>query len=203
MATRIDSAGYRLKHGIHEVTRAVKALGTNRALDRRTTTDKALARWRDELIADLGGNVSTAKDAIISLAVKTKLILDSIDVTSERGRFYQLSESGKRWLTARYLAMLGLERRHKVKTVTDALNGQDEAPASAPIVRCPVVNPCRIGGAGLSGATARTGASSTATRYGEQRHCSIESASSAFTFCWIRREHRGRKLAFNPFGELT
>ena len=80
LATRINSAGYRLKHGIHAITRAVKALGTNRALDRRTTTDKALARWCDDLIADLGGTVSTAQDAIISLAVKTKLILDSIDV---------------------------------------------------------------------------------------------------------------------------
>ena len=41
---------------------------------------KALAQWRQDLIRDLGGDVSTQQDAIMSLAVKTKLILDSIDV---------------------------------------------------------------------------------------------------------------------------
>lgn len=42
---------------------------------------KALAAWRSELLADLGGikAVSTQELALIEEAVKTKLILDSID----------------------------------------------------------------------------------------------------------------------------
>ena len=44
---------------LRAMQRAVKALGINRALDRRTATGKAIAHWRQDLIADLGGNVST------------------------------------------------------------------------------------------------------------------------------------------------
>ena len=51
----------------------------NKAIDRRTMTGKALAKWRSDLIADLGGNVSTQQSALIDLAVKSKLLLDSID----------------------------------------------------------------------------------------------------------------------------
>jgi hypothetical protein len=68
-----------LKHGLTPLKKAVNALG-NRALDKRTVTGKALAQWRADLIRDLGGDVSTQQDAIISLAVKTKLLLDSVDV---------------------------------------------------------------------------------------------------------------------------
>ena len=122
----------RLKHGVHAVTRAVKAFGTNRALDRRTATGKALARWRQDLIDDLGGDVSTQQDAIISFAIKTKLILDSVDVWLLQQA--SLIDKRKRALLpavrerqslgdalARYLAMLGLERRHKVKTLGELL----------------------------------------------------------------------------------
>ena len=60
--------------------RAVKELGS-RAIDRRTRLGKALDEWRRELIADLGGpeQVSTQELAIVNLAVKTKLMLDSVD----------------------------------------------------------------------------------------------------------------------------
>lgn len=61
--------------------RAVKVLG-GRVIDRRTSTGKALDAWRAELIADLGGReaVSTQELAVIDAAVKTKLLLDSVDV---------------------------------------------------------------------------------------------------------------------------
>ena len=50
-------------------------------LDRRTTIGKALAGWRSELLADLGDieSVSTQELALVEEAVKTKLILDSVD----------------------------------------------------------------------------------------------------------------------------
>jgi len=52
-----------------------------RAIDRRTKTGRALLQWRNELIEDLGGvdAVTTQQLAIVELAVKSKLMLDSID----------------------------------------------------------------------------------------------------------------------------
>lgn len=90
---------------------------------------------------DLGGDVSTAKDAIISLAVKTKLILDSIDVwllqqpalIDKRKRSLLPAVRERQALAdalARYLAMLGLERRHKVQTLQDLLTGDSDKPAT-------------------------------------------------------------------------
>jgi hypothetical protein len=67
-----------LKHGLTPLKRAVNTLG-NRALDKRTFAGRALIQWREQLISDLGGDVSTQQEAIIMLAVKTKLLLDSID----------------------------------------------------------------------------------------------------------------------------
>ena len=68
-----------LKHGLTSLKKAVNTLG-NRALDKRTMAGRALAQWRQDLIRDLDGDVSIQQDAIISLAVKTKLMLDSVDV---------------------------------------------------------------------------------------------------------------------------
>src|SRR5262245_58791022 len=58
-----------LKHGLSPLKRAVNTLG-NRFLDKRTMASKALVQWREDLIRDLGGDVSTQQDAIISLAIK-------------------------------------------------------------------------------------------------------------------------------------
>ena len=67
-------------HGTKALKQAVKVLGT-RAIDLRTTIGRALAAWRSELLADLGGadNFSTQELALVEEAVKTKLILDSVD----------------------------------------------------------------------------------------------------------------------------
>jgi hypothetical protein len=67
-------------HGLCTLKRAVKALG-NRVVDQRSKIGKALAAWRSELIADLGGaeSISTQEAALVDAAVKTKLILDSVD----------------------------------------------------------------------------------------------------------------------------
>jgi hypothetical protein len=68
------------KHGTDTLKRAVKVLG-RRYIDQRTIVGKALAAWRGELLLDLGGieAVSTQELALVEEAVKTKLILDSVD----------------------------------------------------------------------------------------------------------------------------
>lgn len=120
--------GPRYNHGLGGLKNAVRVLG-NRTVDRRTTVGKALAGWRDELIADLGGDatISTQQRALVDLVVRTKLMLDSIDtwllkqpslvnvrkrsllpVVRERT---QLADA-----IARYLAALGLERRARPLT---------------------------------------------------------------------------------------
>src|ERR1035437_4874735 len=72
--------GRPVMHGTKGLKHAVNTLG-NRAIDRRTTMGRALAAWRSELLADLGGieAVSTQELALVEAAVKTKLILDSVD----------------------------------------------------------------------------------------------------------------------------
>ncbi len=126
------------KHGLTTLKRAVNGLG-NRVIDKRTATGKALAKWRADLIEDLGGDdtISTQRVALIDLAVKSKLLLDSIDtwlltqptLVNVRKRSLIPIVLQRQTLAdglARYLTQLGLERRHKVKTITDLLNGHDE-----------------------------------------------------------------------------
>ncbi len=115
----------REKHGLRRLKAAVKALGS-RAIDGRTTLGKALGQWRTELIADLGGPdaVSVQEQAIVDLAVKTKLLLDSIDawllvqpsLIDKRRRGVLPVVLQRQHLAdalARYLAQLGLKRRAK------------------------------------------------------------------------------------------
>ena len=66
--------------GLDYSKRAVKTLG-GRVIDRRTSLGKALDQWRSDLLRDLGGSeeVSTQKLALVDLAVKTKLMVDSLD----------------------------------------------------------------------------------------------------------------------------
>jgi len=122
--------------------RAIAKLGS-RALDGRTSLGYALRRWRKDLVGDLGGEdaISTQQAALVDLAVKSKLILDSIDawllvqpslINKQKKTLMpvviqrqQLADS-----LAKYMSMLGLERRRKVQTVNDMLNGHDETPAS-------------------------------------------------------------------------
>jgi hypothetical protein len=48
---------------------------------RSTALGRALHEWRESLIADLGGieNVTTQQLALVDLAVRTKLLVDSVD----------------------------------------------------------------------------------------------------------------------------
>ena len=119
---------YRM-HGFTVLKRAVNTVG-NRLIDRRTVTGKALAKWRKDLIQDLGGEVSTQRSAIVDLAVKSKLLLDSIDVwlltqptlINKRKKSLLPVVRERQQLAdglAKYLAMLGLERRSKEVSLQD------------------------------------------------------------------------------------
>lgn len=112
------------KHGLTTLKQAVNGLG-GRVIDMRTTLGKALAQWRADLVADLGGRdaISTQQAAVIDLAVKTKLLLDSIDawlltqpvsLVDRRRRALIPVVRERQQLAdalARYMTTLGLERR--------------------------------------------------------------------------------------------
>jgi hypothetical protein len=114
-----------LKHGLSTLKRAVNGLG-ERVIDMRTSLGKALAQWRADLVAELGGPdvVTVQQSAIIDVAVKTKLILDSIDawvltqptLINKRARAVLPVVRERQQLAdalARYMTQLGLEGRSK------------------------------------------------------------------------------------------
>jgi hypothetical protein len=65
-------------HGFYALDRTLRVLGS-RAIDGGSAVAKQLAAWRADLIRDLGGDPSTQQLAVIQLATRTKLLLDSID----------------------------------------------------------------------------------------------------------------------------
>lgn len=69
------------RSGVYSLKRAVQTLG-NRALpSKKSALGRELAAWRDDLLRDLGGTdaVSTQQRALVDLAVRTKLLVDSVD----------------------------------------------------------------------------------------------------------------------------
>src|SRR5262249_30826867 len=124
--------GRPLTHGITRLKEAVNGLG-NRLIDKRTVTGKALALWRQDLIDDLGGNVSTQQLAVIDVAVKNKLLLDSIDTwlltqpTLINKRKKAVLPAVRERVTLadsllRCLEKLGLERRVKEQSLAEYLD---------------------------------------------------------------------------------
>jgi hypothetical protein len=129
-----------LRHGLNPLKKALYTLG-NRALDKRTVAGRALVEWREDLIRDLGGDVSTQQDAIISLAIKTKLLLDSVDVwllqqptlILKRKKSIIPAVTQRQVLAdalSRYLTQLGLQRRVKVKSLSEILAKDDDQPGN-------------------------------------------------------------------------
>ena len=117
---------------LRKLKRAVQQLGEH-AIDRRTTLGKALAQWRTDLVQDLGGPdaVSTQELAVVDLAVKTKLLLDSVDawlltqpsLVNARKRTLLPVVLQRQQLAdalARYLVLLGLKRRQAPVASLDA-----------------------------------------------------------------------------------
>src|SRR6516162_7958000 len=129
------------KHGLNSLKKAWSQLG-NRALDGRSPAAIAIRRWRAELIADVGGDdaVSTQQLAIVDLAGKQKLLLDSIDtwllaqpsLINARKRMLLPVVQQRQQLAdalARYLGQLGLEHRRRVKTLQEVLAAEPEPAA--------------------------------------------------------------------------
>ena len=69
------------KSGIHTLKKAVRKLGSRALPSKSTALGRSLHEWRTSLVADLGGAdaVSTAQLTLIELAVRTRLLVDSID----------------------------------------------------------------------------------------------------------------------------
>jgi len=120
------------RSGFYTLKTTLRALGP-RVVDRRTTLGKALAAWKADLVRDLGGDVSTQQAAVIDLAVRTKLLLDSIDawllvqpsLVNARKRALLPVVRERQQLAdalARYMSTLGLERRaHDVPSLQQYL----------------------------------------------------------------------------------
>src|SRR6266849_5886799 len=75
------------RHGLTRLEAAVQGLG-GRVVDRRTTQGKALTKWRQELISDLGGAdaISAQERALVDVAVRTKMLLDSVEASLVNNR---------------------------------------------------------------------------------------------------------------------
>jgi hypothetical protein len=132
------------KHGFNVLRAGLTQLGS-RVIDGRSSLGYALKKWRRELIADLGGDdsISTQQLAVVDLAVKSKVLLDSIDawllsqhsLINHRKRSVIPVVLQRQSLAdglAKYLSMLGLERRHKVQSISEILaaDHHDDTPVS-------------------------------------------------------------------------
>lgn len=131
--TKRDPSRNATKHGVSSMKKALNQLGS-RAIDKRTKYGRALYVWRRALIADLGGEntVTAAQLQIIDSAVRTKLMLDSVDsyilslgngIINKRNRcLYPVVQ--QRSVLAndmlRFLSALGLERRAASVPTLDA-----------------------------------------------------------------------------------
>ena len=118
-----------LKRAIDEV-----ASRGRKVIDARTRVGKALMAWRGELVADLGGPdaLSTQQLAIVDIAVRTKLLLDSTDawlfrqpniIDKRRRQLYPIVQQRTALADAlaRYLGTLGLARVAKEPRLADYL----------------------------------------------------------------------------------
>jgi hypothetical protein len=113
------------RHGLNALKARVKVRGLQ-AIDMRTAAARELIAWRNELVADLGGDqaVSAQQRALVDLATRTKLYLDSLDawimeqrslVNARRRAVLPIVRERQQLADAlsRYLQALGLEKRAK------------------------------------------------------------------------------------------
>jgi hypothetical protein len=134
-----------------------------------------LEDWRYSILSDLGGiaKTSTQQRQLVDLAVKTKLILDSIDaylvkqpsLVNHRKRMVLPVVLQRQQLAdalARYMTQLGLERKAKVlPSLSDYLNASGKSkPNPAPAASSAVA--AQVHGADGS-ETHQTGASEATT----------------------------------------
>jgi hypothetical protein len=119
-------------HGMYSLQRAVRERGLD-AIDGRSALGRALREYRADLIRDLGGepNLSTAQLHLVDLAVRDRLLLDSIDaalaerplVNRKRGTVAPAVEARFRMADSatRRLVALGLKRVKRRKTVQEIM----------------------------------------------------------------------------------
>jgi hypothetical protein len=124
-----------LKRTIDEV-----ASRGGRIIDARTRVGRAMLAWRAELVQDLGGQgqLSTQQTAIVDVAVRTWLLLDSVD--SWMVRQPSLIDKRKRALhpivqqrtqpadaLVRYLTALGLKKQSRQASLQEFLKAHEAA----------------------------------------------------------------------------
>src|SRR5262249_12301074 len=125
--------GRKRTSGLWTLRNTLYQLGS-RVIDKRTSVGRALDAWRNELIADLGGedNVSTQQRALVDLAVKAKLLLDSVDAwllaqeSLVTAKTKSLIPALRQRVTLahtleRHLLVLGIHRRPKTLSLTELL----------------------------------------------------------------------------------
>src|SRR5215475_162398 len=123
-------------HGLNTLRKSLKYSG-NALTSRRYKLGRVLWEWRKELVRDVGGEaaISTQHLAVIDLAVKTKLLLDSIDawlltqpsLIDKRRRALLAVVRERQALAdalARYMGLLGLERRTTSLDLARVLGGR-------------------------------------------------------------------------------
>src|SRR5207249_4224128 len=70
-----------VQSGVYALKNAVAKLGSRALPSSRTALGRALREWRGALVSDLGGPeaITTQQAALVEMAVRTKLLLDSVD----------------------------------------------------------------------------------------------------------------------------
>lgn len=132
---------YHEQHGLNTLKKHLSKLG-NRAIDGRSKAAVALRKWRQEIIEDLGGlDTVSAQETILDLACRTRLLLHSVDawlfeqetlINKKKKMVFPVVVQRQQLADglAKYMSMLGLERRHKVKSLSEILS-QSEPEAKA------------------------------------------------------------------------
>jgi hypothetical protein len=133
------------KHGLGTVKRKLRAREARGrgVLDGRTRLGKALAVWRADLLDDLGGAeaISAQQLALVDLAVRTKLLADSVDayvlsmpspVNKKRRQLFAVVVQRQALIgqLQSLLRDLGLDRR--AKDVTDLAHYLATKPPTTP-----------------------------------------------------------------------
>ena len=132
-----------MQSGIYALKRVVRELGSRALPSARTALGRALREWRAALLADLGGPeaVTTQQAALVEMAVRTKLLVDSVDAyvlgmpspVNRRSRCLYPVVKERQALVGQLQSLLrdlGLERRAKpVPDLTTYLASKGESAA--------------------------------------------------------------------------
>ena len=133
----INRGGRPALHGLSSARRALKALGS-RDIDGRSSLGKTFARWRSDLVADLGGEakISTQTGLIVDEVVRLQFLAGVVDAFLAERPAHVLNRRKKEVRKVvldrvrisdsitRHLQTLGLDLRAKApKHIEDWLEG--------------------------------------------------------------------------------